>query len=106
MFNEHLRPLLDNPRDMHLFFRVAELLATGDVPDCVASILTRRRMTALQKPRGGVRGIVGRRRCSAPCRQDDRPAIRKSRGGGHSPFPARTRHKEQVASALPMLCKP
>ena len=41
MTNEHLRPLLDNPRDMHLFFRVAELLARGDVPEGVALILIR-----------------------------------------------------------------
>ena len=50
--NEHFLPLHDNPRDMHLFFRVAELLPRGQVPESVAS------MTALQMPGGGVRGIV------------------------------------------------
>ena len=39
MTNEHLRPLLENPRDMHTFFRVGELLARGYVPERVASIL-------------------------------------------------------------------
>ena len=58
MTNEHLRPLLDNPRELHLFFRVAELLARGQVPGNVASVLRKGRMTALQKPGGGVRGIV------------------------------------------------
>ena len=58
MTNEHLRPLVDNPRDLHLFFRAAELLARGDVPEGVALILRRWRMTALQKPGGGVKGIV------------------------------------------------
>ena len=43
---------------MHLFFRAAEMLARGEVPDGVASIIRRGRMTALQKPAGGVRGIV------------------------------------------------
>ena len=56
--NEHLRLLLDSERDMHLFFRVAELLARGDVPENVASVLRKGRLTALQKPGGGVRGIV------------------------------------------------
>ena len=37
-------------------------------------------MTALQKPGGGGQGHRGRRRCSAPCRQDDRPATGKTRG--------------------------
>ena len=36
MTNEHLRPLLDSERDMHLFFRVAELLARGARRECVA----------------------------------------------------------------------
>ena len=58
MTNEHLRPLLDSERDMHLFFRVAELLARGDVPENVASVLRKGRLTALQKPGGGVRGTV------------------------------------------------
>ena len=59
MTNEHLRPLLDSERDMHLFFRVAELLARGDVPENVASVLRKGRLTALQKPGGGVRGMAG-----------------------------------------------
>ena len=58
MTNEHLRPLLDSERDMHLFFRVGELLARGDIPENVASVLRKGRLTALQKPGGGVRGIV------------------------------------------------
>ena len=58
MTNEHLRPLLDSERDMHLFFRVGELLARGDILENVASVLRKGRLTALQKPGGGVRGIV------------------------------------------------
>ena len=58
MTAEHLKLLLDSPADMHLFFRAAEMLARGEVPDGVASIIRRGRMTALQKPAGGVRGIV------------------------------------------------
>ena len=58
MTAEHLKLLLDSPADMHLFFRAAEMLDRGEVPDGVASIIRRGRMTALQKPGGGVRGIV------------------------------------------------
>ena len=58
MTAEHLKLLLDSPADMHLFFRAAEMLARGEVPDGVARIIRRGRMTALQKPAGGVRGIV------------------------------------------------
>ena len=56
---EHLKLLLDNAADMHLFFRAAEMLAKGEVPDGVASIIRRGRMTALQKPEGGVRVMAG-----------------------------------------------
>ena len=56
MTNEHLRPLLENPRDTHLFFRACEILARGEVPDTVATVLRRGRMTALQKPGGGCQG--------------------------------------------------
>ena len=58
MTAEHLKLLLDSPADMHLFFREAEMLARGEIPDGVARIIRRGRMTALQKAGGGVRGIV------------------------------------------------
>ena len=54
MTNEHLRPLLDNHPDLHLFFRVSELLARGELPECVVAVMRRGTMTALQKPGGGV----------------------------------------------------
>ena len=46
---EHLRVLLDSPRDTQSIFVVSELLARGAVPNSI---------TVLQKPLGGVRGIV------------------------------------------------
>ena len=58
MTNEHLRLFLNNSRVMHTFFRVAETLAQGDVPPRIGAVLRRGRLTALQKPGGGVRGIV------------------------------------------------
>ena len=32
MTNDHLRPVLDNTSDTHSLFRVAELMARGDMP--------------------------------------------------------------------------
>ena len=58
MTSEHLRPLLDRPADLHLLFQVSEILARGEVSGYVAGIIRLGRLTALQKPGGGVRGIV------------------------------------------------
>ena len=58
MTTEHLRPLLDDMRSLHLFFRVSERLARAQIPEGVADLLRLGRITALSKPDGGVRGIV------------------------------------------------
>ena len=55
---EHIRSLLESPNDSSLLFRAAEELSRGNMPDEVIRMLRMGRMTALQKPRGGVRGIV------------------------------------------------
>ena len=55
---EHLRPLLERPRDTHLLFRAGELLCQGQVAEEVVNIIRLGRLIALQKPTGGVRGIV------------------------------------------------
>ena len=55
---EHLRPLLDNVRDLRLFHSLAEGLAQGAVPETIVDALRLGRLTALRKPCGGVRGIV------------------------------------------------
>ena len=58
MTMEHLRPLLDEPRALHLFFLVAQKLARADVPDTIVDLIRVGRLTSLTKPDGGVRGIV------------------------------------------------
>ena len=58
MTTEHLRPLLDDMRSLDLFFRVSERLARAQILEAVADLLILRRITALSKPDGGVRGIV------------------------------------------------
>ena len=55
---EHLRPLLDCPRDTNLLHRVASFLARGDVPPLIIDVIRAGRLTALRKSNGGVRGIV------------------------------------------------
>ena len=58
MVVEHLRPLLDNPRDAHMLFLMAEQLAQGRAPEVAVQAIWLGRLTALRKTRGGVKGIV------------------------------------------------
>ena len=58
MTSEHLRPLLEHHEDMTRFWRFAQDLARAAVPDDIVELVRLGRMTALQKPNGGVRGIV------------------------------------------------
>ena len=59
MTTDHLRPVLDNIRDTQLLHQMGEQLATAPIPPGIHGTL---RLTALQKPRGGVRvGDVIRR---------------------------------------------
>ena len=55
---EHVRPLLDNSRDSHRFFSMAEQLAQGVAPEAAIHAVQVGCLTALRKPDGGVRGIV------------------------------------------------
>ena len=56
MTSDHLRPVLDSVGDSHLVFMMGEQLARAKIPPDIAIRLGR--LTALQKPTGGVRGIV------------------------------------------------
>ena len=60
---EHLRVLLDSPRDTQSPFVVFELLARGAVSNSIRDIVRIGwigRLTALQKQSGGVRGVIRR----------------------------------------------
>ena len=52
MVVEHLRPLLDNPRVVHMFFLMAEQLVQGRAPEVVVQAIRLGRLTALRKPDG------------------------------------------------------
>ena len=56
MRTEHLR--LDNEEDSNKFFEVSQSFAQVDIPEEILAVLRVGQMTALQKPNGGVSGIV------------------------------------------------
>ena len=58
MCAEHLRPLLDRESDVMAITMFANSFARGQIPSDVVAAVRLGRMTALQKPDGGVRGIV------------------------------------------------
>ena len=58
MTADHLGPVLENPRDTHLLFTLGEKLARAEIPDSIVGAIRLGRLTALQKPSGGVREIV------------------------------------------------
>ena len=53
---DHLFPVLESEPDSELFVQVVSKLACGDVPEEVIDDTWLRRLTALNKPDGGVRG--------------------------------------------------
>ena len=58
MMTEHSRPILENVSDVGLLFQVGQFFATASIPEEILEVLRVGRLTALQKPNGGVRGIV------------------------------------------------
>ena len=60
MTMEHLRVLLDSPRDTQSLFVVSELQARGAVSNSIRDIVRIGRLTALQKPGDVVRRVVAR----------------------------------------------
>ena len=55
---DHLHPILESVKDTVLFWRFAQDLARAVVPDEIIDVVRLGHITALQKPTGGVRGIV------------------------------------------------
>ena len=55
MTTEHLRPLLDSEEDCEKFWFFCQAFAQARVPDEVLSAVRMGRITALQKPSGGIR---------------------------------------------------
>ena len=58
MTYEHLRRLLDNPRDVQRFHQLGERFARAEVSQPIVDAVRIGRITALRKSDGGVRGIV------------------------------------------------
>ena len=105
---EHLRPLLDSPRDSRVLFRVADLLARGELPPSIVDVIRVGRLTALRKSNGGVRGIVAgeviRRLVARTIAQQLGPAVEAAT----SPFQFALSTKsgcECVAHCIQALCE-
>ena len=81
MTMEHLRPLLDHPPAMHSFFLMAQS-SKALTPRSAVDGLRMGRITALQKPNGGVRGIMAgdaiRRLVSRTIAQQLGPAVERA----------------------------
>ena len=58
MTTEHLRPLLHEGRSLELFSELCSRLVQAKVPQIVVDMVRSGRLTALNKPDGGVRGIM------------------------------------------------
>ena len=108
MTTDHLRPLLDNVRDLHLLFSVREQWATGMAPQEVVEIGRMGRLTALRKPNGRIGGIVSgevvRRLVSRTIAQQ----VSKAVEAGTAPFQCALSTKagsKCVAHALQALCE-
>ena len=82
MTTEHLRPILDNSRDSELLFLLSQEFAHSRAPWEVVRVVGTGRLTALQKPSGGVRGIVSgevfRRLVARTMAQQLAPALEKA----------------------------
>ena len=56
--SDHLKILLDDEGSTELLYKVAHTFAMGNVPATIVKVLRVGWLTTLQKPDGGVRGIV------------------------------------------------
>ena len=84
MTTDHFRPLLESVEDTTRLWRLAQDLSRAVVPDEIVDVVRLGRLTALQKPSGGVRGIVA---------GDDLPTIGHGSGARHGSVPVRSHHQ-------------
>ena len=73
MTQDHLRPLLESPKDLHLLFTVCDLLAKGQIGEVVQAI----KLADDSSPEGRRRRArhCGRRSHQKSHSQNNRPAI-------------------------------
>ena len=55
---DHLRPVLDSHVHSDLLFKLGEQLSRAETPPVIVDVIRLGRITTVQKPSGGVRGIV------------------------------------------------
>ena len=90
---EHLRPVLENDRDIMKLYEFACIVTRGEVPDRIEPAVRLFRITALQKPDGGVCGIVVSD-LAASSGEDHGSASVKGGRGGNGTVP--THLKDQI----------
>ena len=95
MTTEHLRPLLDQSRDSHNLFVMAERMARAEAPPSVNDAIRLGRLTALQKPRGAVRGIVAGDILRWLVSHTMSQQLSKAVGSGNGAFPVCDDHKSR-----------
>ena len=82
MTTDHLRPLLESVEDTTRLWRFSQDLARAEVPEEIVDAIRLGRLTALQKPNGGVRGIVSgdvvRRLVARTIAQQLTPAVQRA----------------------------
>ena len=82
MTTDHLRPLLESVEDTTRFWRFSQDLARAEVPEEIVDAIRLGLLTALQKPNGGVRGIVSvdvvRRLVARTIAQQLTPAVQRA----------------------------
>ena len=82
MMTDHLRPLLESVEDTTRFWRFSQDLARAEVPEEIVDAIRLGRLRALQKPNGGVRGIVSgdvvRRLVARTIAQQLTPAVQRA----------------------------
>ena len=86
---EHLQPFLESERDAELLCQVAALLARGHIPPTALQVLRLGRLIALNKPDGGVRGIVVSDVLETSGRPHNCKAVFVGGRRNHSPVPVR-----------------
>ena len=105
MTTEHLKLLLENVVCTEMFGEAATRLARGRVPPEIVSGIRLGRMTALQKPDGGVRGIVVGDVFRRPCRTHIGPTVQPPSRGRNTPHSSTPFPREQARSVWPTWCK-
>ena len=106
MTGEHIKVVLESERDCSSLWRMCQEFARGHMPAEILQAVKIGRMTALQKPQGGIRGIVVGDFIRRMVSRTIAPAVGPSNRAAHVSVPIRVVHQVQDASVWPTLLRP